>query len=124
MSGSVSNRPSSRPSLRWSCAVVIEVSLLVVEQVTGPTTKPRGTCPGASDQVVCQRAGTLSGVVVMAARFMSQTLAGRSDVHTLIPRQEPTALDSSGMKHLHNSFPDRSPVPMAYFCLIVPWLRR
>lgn len=39
-------------------------------------TKPRGTCPGASDQVVCQRAGTLSGVVVMAARFMSTTVTG------------------------------------------------
>lgn len=43
--------------------------------------------PGASDQIVCQRAGTLSGVVVIAARFMSQTLAGRSDVHTVIPGQ-------------------------------------
>lgn len=38
-------------------------------------TKPRGTCPGASHQVVYQRAGTLSNVVIMAARFMPVTVA-------------------------------------------------
>lgn len=36
--------------------------------------KPRGTRPGAFDWNIGQRAGTLSGVVVIAARFMRGTL--------------------------------------------------
>ncbi len=41
--------------------------------------KPRGTRPGASDSDIGQRAGTLSGVVVIAARsFMAVTVTERS----------------------------------------------
>ena len=39
--------------------------------------KPRGTRPGASTESNCQRAGTVSGVVVMPARFMGSTIAAR-----------------------------------------------
>lgn len=49
--------------------------------------KPRGTRPGASDQDICQRAGTLSGVVVIAARFMPATVTGRGGARTAISRR-------------------------------------
>src|SRR6266699_1880672 len=72
ISGSVPNRPSSRPSLRWSNIVV---SSQRWRRVT-TCEKPRALAPGLR-KGNCQRAGTLSGVVVITARFMSARVAGQ-----------------------------------------------
>src|SRR5580704_6996265 len=53
---------------------MIVLLVLVRDECTAGTQKPRGTRPGASGKDSCQRAGTYSGVVVTNARCMSRSL--------------------------------------------------
>src|SRR5258707_6555888 len=49
------------------------------------TPKPRSARPGASDSDSCQRAGTLSGVVITTARCIPATLTNTQESATRIP---------------------------------------
>ncbi len=64
--------------LTAEASMVVHGGLLAVGRRAPRATKPRGTRPGASSVVSCQRAGTLSGVVVRDtwARCMRRTVAG------------------------------------------------
>src|SRR5690606_34068949 len=87
-------------------ASVVEVAhgvLLGVGRRAPRAAKPRGTRPGASSVVSCQRAGTLSGVVVRDtwARCMTRTVAtGGGRAHAVF------AARATGARAAH---PDGSP---------------
>src|SRR5258708_22869512 len=59
------------------------------------TRRPRSARPGASDSDSCQRAGTLSGVVITTARCIPATLTNTQESATRIPSH----LDSTSGGH-------------------------